>query len=279
MKRKDLSKERPVDVRAALIEKVKDIYGIEPDHPFKLIPDAIVFRRPDNRKWFGLVMGAPVEALGLTGNGRAAGVSDEAIEYGRGGSVDVLDIKLDPFLIDNLRRKEGYHSAYHMNKGSWITIRLDGSVPVEEILGLLDMSYELTAPKAARGARTAMRVGGLSWIIPANPANYDVAAGFEREGTLVWHVRPRVFPGDFVYIYETLPLGCILFKCEVLEADLPNEDPDHPGAQRAMRLKLLKTYEKGKYNRAFMRKHGVTNVRSARSAPLEFVRAIEEAER
>jgi len=262
MKRKGLKKERPAGVRTALIERVKEIYGVEPDHPFKMIPDAFVFRRPDNSKWFGLVMSAPGEALGL---------EEERVE--------VIDLKAEPFLIDNLRGKEGYHPAYHMNKGSWLTIRLDGSVPLDEILGLLDMSYELTASKASWGKKTAMRVAGLSWIIPANPANYDVAAGFKREGTLVWHVRPRVLPGDFVYIYETMPLGCVLFKCEVLEADLPYHDEEHPGFTKAMRLKLLKTYEEGRFDRAFMRKYGVTNVRSARSAPPEFVRAIEAAER
>lgn len=36
---------------------------------------------------------------------------------------------------------------YHMNKNKWITIRLDGSVPDDEIKNLIDLSYQLTADK------------------------------------------------------------------------------------------------------------------------------------
>ena len=45
--------------------------------------------------------------------------------------------------------------AYHMNKASWITAALDGSVSVETIELLLDVSYELTKPKIRR--KTANR--------------------------------------------------------------------------------------------------------------------------
>ena len=39
-----------------------------------------------------------------------------------------------------------------MNKASWITAALDGSVPVDTIKLLLDVSYELTKPKPRRKA-------------------------------------------------------------------------------------------------------------------------------
>lgn len=39
-----------------------------------------------------------------------------------------------------------------MNKASWITVALDGSVPAETIELLLDVSYELTKPKIRRKA-------------------------------------------------------------------------------------------------------------------------------
>lgn len=34
-----------------------------------------------------------------------------------------------------------------MNKNSWITILLDGTVQEEEIKNLIDLSYQLTQPK------------------------------------------------------------------------------------------------------------------------------------
>ena len=50
-------------------------------------------------------------------------------------------------MIGSFLNKEGYFPAYHMNKTSWITVALDGSVPDDEIRMLLDMSFEATAPK------------------------------------------------------------------------------------------------------------------------------------
>ena len=37
--------------------------------------------------------------------------------------------------------------AYHMNKDSWISIALDGSVPADTIMNLVDISYQLTTKK------------------------------------------------------------------------------------------------------------------------------------
>ena len=63
-------------------------------------------------------------------------------------AVDVLDIKCDPILIGSLRREPGFLPAYHMNKDSWISILLDGTVPDDRIMPLLGMSYDLVAPRA-----------------------------------------------------------------------------------------------------------------------------------
>ena len=63
------------------------------------------------------------------------------------GTVDILNVKCDPALGGFLRTREGFHPAYHMNKEKWLTIRLDGSVPEEEIKNLIDLSYDLTAER------------------------------------------------------------------------------------------------------------------------------------
>ena len=41
--------------------------------------------------------------------------------------------------------------AYHMNKGSWIGLLLEGPVSREELIWLLDISYEL-AIKQRKGS-------------------------------------------------------------------------------------------------------------------------------
>ncbi len=111
-------------------------YSTEPDYPWADTPRAAVFRHAGNRKWFALVMEVPRSRLGLPG----------------AEPLDIVNFKCDPILISSLRGEPGIFPAYHMNKASWITVALDGSVPAETIELLLDVSYELTKPKIRRKA-------------------------------------------------------------------------------------------------------------------------------
>jgi predicted DNA-binding protein (MmcQ/YjbR family) len=55
-----------------------------------------------------------------------------------------ISLKCDPFVIQSL--KQQYASitpGYHLNKQHWITIQIDGSVPENELIWLIDLSYEL----------------------------------------------------------------------------------------------------------------------------------------
>ena len=106
-------------------------YNVESDFPWVKYPNYEVFRHSGSRKWFALIMEIRRGKLGL---------SDE-------GMLDILNLKCDPLLIGSLRTAPGFFPAYHMNKESWITLALDGSVPEDQIKALLDMSYELTKDK------------------------------------------------------------------------------------------------------------------------------------
>jgi len=54
-----------------------------------------------------------------------------------------LNLKCDPELALDLRaRYDAVLPGYHMNKKHWNTVTLDGSVPVKELLGMIDHSYE-----------------------------------------------------------------------------------------------------------------------------------------
>lgn len=120
-------------MREKVTEYIRETYSVEPDYPFKGLPECPVFRHASTRKWFGLIMEVPRRRLGLCG--------DEA--------VSILDIKCPPMLAGSLRMQEGILPAYHMNKDSWITVLLDGSVPEETVFPLIDLSFELTR-KAVR---------------------------------------------------------------------------------------------------------------------------------
>ena len=115
---------------------ILNYYATQPDYPWADTPRAAVFRHAGNRKWFALVMEVPRDKLGLAGTEQ----------------LDIVNFKCDPILISSLRGETGIFPAYHMNKASWITASLDGSVPAETIELLLDVSYELTKPKPRRKA-------------------------------------------------------------------------------------------------------------------------------
>ena len=75
-------------------------------------------------------------------------ISKSKLNINNEGLVDVINLKCDPLLIGSLLFENGIHKGYHMNKNYWITLRLDGSVSEDKIKWLLDMSYNLTAPKS-----------------------------------------------------------------------------------------------------------------------------------
>lgn len=110
---------------------ITETYGADEEYLWQRYPNYCVFRRTDNKKWFALIADVPKEKLGLDGE----------------GIVNVLNVKLDPILVDSLKRSAGFLPAYHMNKATWITVLPDGAVPDEQIKILLDMSFEITAPK------------------------------------------------------------------------------------------------------------------------------------
>lgn len=114
---------------AGVVAHIRETYGAEPEFLWIKTPGNAVFRHQSSRKWFAaLLMETPGRRLGLKED----------------GLLDILDLKCDPKLIGSLL--EGGHClpGYHMNKEHWITVPLNGSVPLEDIFSLLAMSYDLT---------------------------------------------------------------------------------------------------------------------------------------
>ena len=92
-------------------------------------PDYAVFRHAENRKWFCIVMDVPHDKLGLPGTER----------------VDVLNVKMHNALeADFLRQQPGYLRSYHMGGACWVSVLLDGTVPIEEICARIDESFRNT---------------------------------------------------------------------------------------------------------------------------------------
>ena len=119
-------------MRDQLFEYVKKKYRVEPEFLWARFPGYAIFRHADNQKWFGLVTNVKKKNLGMEG---------EEI-------VDILNVKFsDPLLADLLIQQPGYLRGYHISRGNWVSILLDGSVPFEDICRWLEESYMTTASK------------------------------------------------------------------------------------------------------------------------------------
>lgn len=106
-------------------------YGVEPDYPFDKDLSIAVMRHGDNRKWFAVAMNVPVCVFGLRDDRR----------------VEIVNLKADPMMIGSLIRQKGIYPAYHMAKGHWISLLLDGSACEDTVMLLTDVSFSLTANK------------------------------------------------------------------------------------------------------------------------------------
>ncbi|TNV17933.1 hypothetical protein FH968_17940 [Buttiauxella sp. B2] len=110
-----------------VIQYIKNKYGDELEFLWPRFPDNAIFRRKDNAKWYGAILTVENQKLGLKGNDR----------------IEILDLRMHPDNITQLVDGEKYFPGFHMNKKHWITLRLDGSVPVEEIFMRIDESFIL----------------------------------------------------------------------------------------------------------------------------------------
>jgi len=103
-------------------------YKSKPEFLWDKTPDCAVFRHKENNKWFGIIM--QVDRYKL----------DNRLHQ----EVEVLNIKLDPSLIEKLLNVNGFYKAYHMNGKYWISIILDETITDKVITELIDKSFILT---------------------------------------------------------------------------------------------------------------------------------------
>lgn len=246
--------------RKRLFKSAMEAYGIQPDCPFRQDNDTCVLRHPENRKWFALVMHTAYSRFGID----------------REGEVDVVNLKSSPIMIPTLCQEEGIFPAYHMSKGNWISVLLDGSVPKKDIDALLDISYELTRAKAGGRKTSGFRIS--SWIVPANPRYFDMEKVMEtdEEGTFCFKQSSSVCVGDTIYLYVAAPVSAIRYRCEAVEVNIPDDYRDrHVSVTKLMRLRVTKEYPLPGVPLAFMREYGVTTVRGPRSMPLQLKEAMD----
>ena len=115
------------DYTNEIVDYVKNKYGDELEFLWEKSSKTAVVRRKSTKKWYAVILTLSKRKLNLD--------SDEAVE--------IINLHNSPEEIEKLIDNKKYFPAYHMNKKHWCTICLDGTVELEKIYELVDISYEL----------------------------------------------------------------------------------------------------------------------------------------
>ncbi len=90
-----------------------------------------IFRNKKNKKWYAAILDVK--------ENRISGESEEIIY--------VIDLMYYKDKTQEIIDKKNIYPGYHMNKKSWITIKLDGTINNDFIFKYIDISYNLAINK------------------------------------------------------------------------------------------------------------------------------------
>lgn len=216
---------------------IMDLYHDEPEFAWEKFPGYAIFKNSSNEKWYGLI----------------CNIDKNKLDKKTSGEVEILNVKLDSNDIEQLLNKKVFYPAYHMNKKNWISIILDDTLTDEEIIKYIKISHSYTEVLN-------------EWIISANPKFYDVINCFNNTDIIDWKQSSNIKVGDIIYLYVGAPYSAILYKCEVIETNIPYKYKDkNLSMNRVMKIKLLKRYNSDEYTFEKLNEYGIKAIRGPRS--------------
>jgi len=244
-------------LRQDVIEYIGKKYGAAPEYLWAKFPEYAVFRHSDNQKWFSIIMD----------------ISYDKLDRGRNGRVDVLNFKLNDLLMrDILLGQEGYYAGYHISRGNWLSVVLDGTVPLDAVISAVDYSFSVTASAQKRREIRPPK----AWLVPSNPKYYDVIGAFRKAEEITWKQGKGIKKGDTVFLYVGAPISAVLFKCLVTETDIPYDfHTDGLIIKSLMKIRLLKRYKQDCFTFERLGKEfGIFAVRGPRGIPQSLAEAL-----
>ncbi|MCI7359172.1 MAG: hypothetical protein MSK40_15920 [Parabacteroides sp.] len=124
-----------------------------------------------------------------------------------------------------------------------------------------------------------------SWVIPCNEKYYNHREAFANLEYIDWRQSTNVEIGDEVYIYVGQSVGAILYKCNVINVDMntcsDNDMEYNINGQlstvgRYMRLKLVQSFEDGKFPRKALLENGLKTVQGPTKATEQLIAYLEQ---
>ncbi|MCM1052953.1 MAG: MmcQ/YjbR family DNA-binding protein [Ruminococcus sp.] len=114
-----------------LIKHIKEKYHDDLEYLWEKFPNNAIWRNKKNNKWYGILMVLNESKLGLNSN----------------QLIDILVLRYPKEKIDNIIDNKKIFKGYHMNKNHWITLKLDGSIDINDIYCFIANSYEISLAK------------------------------------------------------------------------------------------------------------------------------------
>lgn len=247
--------------------RIEKEFAVISEFPWEKYPGNGTYKCRGNSKWFAIILTVEFGKLSPAKAPELVSVPHDDDEI-----VEVINLKADPEMIPQLVKQAGIYPAWHMNKTYWISIILDDTLSDEKIMELISRSHDMV-----KGGKSSHAIRSGAWMIPSNPKIYDVDAGFAAGGgEIEWHQHNDIQPGDEVYIYSSAPNSAILYRCEVVASNLTYRGmfQESKGYKRSMRIRLVEKYPPDRFPLAFIKAHGGSVVRSARTMPAELLEAI-----
>ena len=112
-----------------IMTQVQEKYGNQLEYLWKKSPDTAVLRHEESQKWYAVLMK----------------ISWDKLDKGKEGLVEAVNLKHD--CVTALLTQRGIYPAFHMNKRYWISVALDDTLSDEEVLELIERSWNLTIKK------------------------------------------------------------------------------------------------------------------------------------
>ena len=117
-----------------VINYVKEKYKDDVEYLWDKFPNNAIVRSKYNKKWYIVI---------LT-------INENKLQLDKDKEIEIIDLRYDKNKINDVIDNIKIFPGYHMNKQSWITIKLDESIDIKEIYKLIDNSYMLITKNKER---------------------------------------------------------------------------------------------------------------------------------
>lgn len=114
-----------------VIKYIKEKYNDDLEFLWEKYDNNAIWRNKINNKWYALLLTVTEDKLKIDSN----------------KEIEIIDLMYQKDKIKEIVDNKRIYPGYHMNKKSWITIILDGTLDSDEIFQLIDNSYNISVKK------------------------------------------------------------------------------------------------------------------------------------